>query len=71
MALDLFVPAEKVIKAPNTPKTPIFILEKNVAFTDTISPQHQNSSIEDFVNYLKTFPLRYAVIDAHEPFFAK
>lgn len=64
-----FVPAANVIKFVNTPDNPIVVIANNVAFSDIIPPQHQDSGIKDFVNFFKIYPLRYALYDVPEPFF--
>lgn len=66
-----YVLATNVVKAPNTLVSPIVIKVNNVPFIDTIPLQHQDSVIEDFVEYLKCCPLRYALSDIPDPFFPK
>lgn len=69
--LYVFAPTENVIKGPNTPKIPIFIHVNNVTFSDIILTQHQDSSIEDFVQFIKRCPLRCTFCDVLEPFYPK
>ncbi|CAI9289934.1 unnamed protein product [Lactuca saligna] len=52
-----FVPNTHVIKGSNASDSPI-IQVKNVAFSDEIPKQIANSRIKDFVNYVKSCPLR-------------
>ena len=42
-----------------------------MAFSDEIPKQFENSGIEDFVNYVKSGPLRYAFWDFSNPFYPK
>lgn len=66
-----FCSCYKYCQGSTYPDTPIAIQANNVAYSNTIPPQHQNSSIEHFVEYLKCFPLRYALSDIPNPFFSK
>ncbi|CAI9286777.1 unnamed protein product [Lactuca saligna] len=60
-----------ITKGPYAPDSTIIIQSTNVAFLDEISKQFTNSGIEDFVNYVKSCPLRYAFYDFLDPFYPK
>ncbi|CAI9292325.1 unnamed protein product [Lactuca saligna] len=45
--------------------------KNNVAFSDDIPKQFQNSGIKDFVNYVKSYPLRYVLYNLQDPFYPK
>ncbi|CAI9293284.1 unnamed protein product [Lactuca saligna] len=54
-----------------TPETPTVGHAKNVAFSDTITPQYKNLGMEDFVNFFNSCPLHYVLRDVPEPLFPK
>ncbi|CAI9285085.1 unnamed protein product [Lactuca saligna] len=66
-----FSPNTNVVKGPHAPDSPIVIQAYNVTFSDVISKQFMNSGIKDFINYVKSFPLRYAFYNFVDPFYPK
>lgn len=69
--LFVFIHAINVVKAPNTPETPIIVQPNNDTFSVNIPPQHQDLGMEDFVNFFKSCTLRYALSDVPGPFSPK
>ena len=67
--LYVYVPDPNDVRAPNTPTAPIIINANNVAFSPTIPPKLQNQGLEQFMDYLSSHPLRYALFDIVDPFF--
>ena len=63
-----FVPSALNAKAPNTPDN-IVIKPNNFAFSDVIPKQFRNQGYEDYVNFLKSHPLRYALADIPTAFY--
>ncbi|CAI9302389.1 unnamed protein product [Lactuca saligna] len=66
-----FILAGNLIKDPNTPETPIIVQANNVAFSDTIAPQHQGLGLEDFVNFFMRLLLHCPLSNVPKPFFQK
>ena len=66
--LFVYVPVPNVIRAPNNPFTPIIITANNVAFSPIIPTKFQGEGLEDFMEYLESHPLRYALSDIPDPF---
>ncbi|CAI9268605.1 unnamed protein product [Lactuca saligna] len=65
-----FGPNVNVVKGPHAHDFPIIIQANNVEFSDYI-PKHFMNSGKDFVDYVKSFPLRYPLCDFLEPFYPK
>ena len=57
-----------VVRAPNTPSTPVIITGNNVTFSPVIPSKLQGEGLEDFMAYLQAHPLRYALENIPEPF---
>ena len=68
--LYVYVQSPNVVRAPNTPTAPIVINGNNVAFSPKIPSKLQNQGLEPFMEYLQSHPLRYALSDVADPFFA-
>ena len=66
--LYVYVPDANTVRAPNTPTTPIIITANNVVFSPAIPPKLQNKGLEQFVDYLQSHPLKYALSDIVDPF---
>ena len=66
-----YTPSCHVTKAANTPDSPISIVANNVAFSTNIPSQFQNDELQDFVNYLSSCRLRYALADTPLFFYPK
>ena len=56
--LFVYVHAAVVVRAPNTPSTPIIITSNNVAFTPIIPDKLQDQGLEDFMRFLEAHLLR-------------
>ncbi|CAI9280919.1 unnamed protein product [Lactuca saligna] len=56
----VFSPDTNAVKGPHAPDTPISIQENNIAFFDIISNQYKKLGVEEFINYVKIYPLRYS-----------
>ena len=61
--LFVYVPPDAVIRAPNTPSTPLIITSNNVAFSPFIPDKLQDQDLEVFLDFLQAHPLRYAFAD--------
>lgn len=66
-----FDPNANVVKDPHAHDSPIVIQANNVDFSDVIQKYFVSIGIEDFVNYVKSYPLRYAFWDFLNPFYPK
>ena len=66
--LFVYVLDPNVVRAPNTPTTPIIITGNNVAFSPVIPTKLQGEGLEDFMAFLESHPLRYALSDIPDPF---
>ena len=66
--LFVYIPAPAVVRAPNTPSTPIIITSNNVAFSPFIPEKLRGQGLEDFMRFLQAHPLRYALCDVPDPF---
>ncbi|CAI9293507.1 unnamed protein product [Lactuca saligna] len=64
-------PNVDVVKGPYAPDSLIIIQANNMAFSDEISQQFTNSRIEDFIDYVKSFPIRYAFCNFQCSFYPK
>nr|KAJ0208943.1 hypothetical protein LSAT_V11C400176500 [Lactuca sativa] len=72
MAASLFTyssTSQRVIPAPNSPPLPIHIKATNVIFNPDIPEVHRGLGLDDFVNFLASFRLRYAISDVPSEFF--
>nr|KAJ0227715.1 hypothetical protein LSAT_V11C100035050 [Lactuca sativa] len=72
MAASLFTyssTSRRVVPAPNSPPLPIYIKATNVVFNPDIPEVHQGLGLEDFVNFLASYRLRYAISDIPSEFF--
>ncbi|CAI9277997.1 unnamed protein product [Lactuca saligna] len=58
-----------VIPAPNSPPLPIHIKATNVVFNPDIPEVHRGLGLDDFVNFLASCRLRYAISDVPSEFF--
>nr|KAJ0217090.1 hypothetical protein LSAT_V11C300105640 [Lactuca sativa] len=58
-----------VIPAPNSPPLPIYIKATNVVFNPDIPDVHRGLGLDDFVNFLASCRLRYAISDTPSEFF--
>ncbi|CAI9278042.1 unnamed protein product [Lactuca saligna] len=58
-----------VVPAPNSPPLPIYIKATNVVFNPDIPDVHQGLGLDDFVNFLASCRLRYAISDIPSEFF--
>nr|KAJ0188603.1 hypothetical protein LSAT_V11C900505350 [Lactuca sativa] len=58
-----------VIPAPNSPPLPIYIKATNVVFNPDIPEVHRGLGLNDFVNFLASCRLRYAISDVPSEFF--
>ncbi|CAI9285227.1 unnamed protein product [Lactuca saligna] len=66
-----FLPNTNVVKGPHALDSPIIIQANNVAFSDYIPKQFDNSGIEDFFDYVKSCTHRYTFCDFLDPFYPK
>ena len=66
--LYVYVLDSNVVRAPNTPTSPIIITANNAALSPAIPPKLQNKGLEPFMDYLQSHPLRYALSDIADPF---
>ncbi|CAI9287306.1 unnamed protein product [Lactuca saligna] len=62
-ALFEFSPNANVVKGPHTHDSPIVIQANNRTFYDVIPKYFVNSGIKDFINYVKSYSLRYVFYD--------
>ena len=72
MAATLFTfssTSRRVIPAPNSPPLPIYIKATNVVFNPDIPDVHRGLGLEDFVNFLVSCRLRYAISEVPSEFF--
>ncbi|KAL7592928.1 hypothetical protein Lser_V15G35435 [Lactuca serriola] len=72
MAASLFTyssTSRRVIPAPNSPPLPIHIKATNVVFNPDIPEVHRGLGLDDFVNFLASCRLRYAINDVPSEFF--
>nr|KAJ0194053.1 hypothetical protein LSAT_V11C800434070 [Lactuca sativa] len=72
MAASLFTfssTSRRVIPAPNSPPLPIYIKATNVVFNPDIPDVHRGLGLDDFVNFLASCRLRYAISDIPSEFF--
>ncbi|CAI9287307.1 unnamed protein product [Lactuca saligna] len=72
MAASLFTfssTSRRVIPAPNSPPLPIYIKATNVIFNPDIPDVHRGLGIDDFVNFLVSCRLRYAISEVPSEFF--
>ncbi|KAL7601538.1 hypothetical protein Lser_V15G27301 [Lactuca serriola] len=72
MAASLFTyssTSRRVIPAPNSPPLPIHIKATNVVFNPDIPEVHRGLGLDDFVNFLASCRLRYAISDVPSDFF--
>ena len=66
-----FAPSTNVIKGPHASDATIIIQSTNAAFLYDIPKQVVNSGIKDFIEFVKSDPLRYAFCNFLEPFYPK
>ncbi|CAI9266680.1 unnamed protein product [Lactuca saligna] len=74
MAASLFTfssTSRRVIPAPNSPPLPIYIKATNVVFNPDIPDVHRGLGLDDFVNFLVSCRLRYAISEVPSEFFPK
>ncbi|KAL7600798.1 hypothetical protein Lser_V15G22476 [Lactuca serriola] len=72
MAASLFTfssTSRRVIPAPNSPPLPIYIKSTNVVFNPDIPDVHRGLGLDDFVNFLASCRLRYAISEVPSEFF--
>nr|KAJ0201933.1 hypothetical protein LSAT_V11C600298770 [Lactuca sativa] len=72
MAASLFTyssTSRRVVPAPNSPPLPIYIKATNVVFNPDIPEVHRGLGLDDFVNFLASYRLRYAISDIPSEFF--
>ncbi|CAI9282078.1 unnamed protein product [Lactuca saligna] len=72
MAASLFTfssTSRRVVPAPNSPPLPIYIKATNVVFNPDIPEVHHGLGLDDFVNFLASCRLRYAISDVPSEFF--
>ncbi|CAI9285554.1 unnamed protein product [Lactuca saligna] len=72
MASSLFTyssTSRRVVPAPNSPPLPIHIKATNIVFNPDIPDVHQGLGLDDFVNFLDSCRLRYAISDVPFEFF--
>ncbi|CAI9292451.1 unnamed protein product [Lactuca saligna] len=72
MAASLFTyssTSRRVTPAPNSPPLPIHIKATNVVFNPDIPEVHRGLGLDDFVNFLTSCRLRYAISDVPSEFF--
>ncbi|CAI9271517.1 unnamed protein product [Lactuca saligna] len=72
MAASLFTfssTSRRVIPAPNSPPLPIYIKATNVFFNPDIPDVHRGLGLNDFVNFLVSCRLRYAISEIPSEFF--
>ncbi|CAI9261774.1 unnamed protein product [Lactuca saligna] len=72
MAASLFTyssTSRRVIPVPNSPPLPIHIKATNVVFNPNIPEVHRGLGLDDFVNFLASCRLRYAISDVPSEFF--
>ncbi|CAI9260593.1 unnamed protein product [Lactuca saligna] len=72
MAASLFTfssTSRRVVPTPNSPPLPIYIKATNVVFNPDIPEVHRGLGLDDFVNFLASCRLRYAINDVPSEFF--
>nr|KAJ0218563.1 hypothetical protein LSAT_V11C300142170 [Lactuca sativa] len=72
MAASLFTfssTSRRVVPAQNSPPLPIHIKATNVAFNPDIPDVHRGLGLDEFVNFLVSCRLRYAISDVPSEFF--
>ncbi|CAI9280499.1 unnamed protein product [Lactuca saligna] len=72
MAASLFTyssTSRRVTPTPNSPPLPIHIKATNVVFNPNIPEVHRGLGLDDFVNFLTSCRLRYAISDVPSEFF--
>ncbi|CAI9303694.1 unnamed protein product [Lactuca saligna] len=72
MAASLFTfssTSRRVIPAPNSPSLPIYIKATNVVFNPDIPDVHRGLGLDDFVKFLASCRLRYAISEVPSEFF--
>ncbi|CAI9265486.1 unnamed protein product [Lactuca saligna] len=72
MAASLFTfssTSRRVVPAPNSPPLPIYIKATNVVFNPDIPDVHRGHGLDDFVNFLVSCRLRYAISEVPSEFF--
>ncbi|CAI9295545.1 unnamed protein product [Lactuca saligna] len=72
MAASLFTfssTSRRVIPAPNSPSFPIYIKATNVVFNPDIPDVHHGLGLDDFVNFLASCRLEYAIKEVPSDFF--
>nr|KAJ0187089.1 hypothetical protein LSAT_V11C900489010 [Lactuca sativa] len=72
MAASLFTyssTTRRIVPAPNSPPLPIHIKATNVVFNPDIPEVHRGLGLDDFVNFLASCRLRYAISDVPSEFF--
>nr|KAJ0218727.1 hypothetical protein LSAT_V11C300122050 [Lactuca sativa] len=72
MAASLFTfssTSRRVVPAQNSPPLPIYIKATNVVFNLYIPDVHRGLGLDDFVNFLVSCRLRYAISDVQSEFF--
>ncbi|CAI9265233.1 unnamed protein product [Lactuca saligna] len=72
MAASLFTyssTSRRVVPAPNSPPLLIHIKATNVVFNPNIPEVHRGLGLDDFVNFLASCRLRYAISDVPSEFF--
>ncbi|CAI9280763.1 unnamed protein product [Lactuca saligna] len=61
--------SRRVVPAPNSPPLPIYIKATNVVFNPDIPDVHRGLGLDDFVNFLVSCRLRYAISEVPSEFF--
>ncbi|CAI9277999.1 unnamed protein product [Lactuca saligna] len=72
MAASLFTfssTSRRVVPTPNSPPIPIYIKATNFVFNPDIPDVHRGLGLDDFVNFLVSCRLRYAISDVPSEFF--
>ncbi|CAI9284509.1 unnamed protein product [Lactuca saligna] len=72
MAASLFTfssTSRRVVPAPNSPPLPIYIKATNVVFNPGIPYVHRGLGLDDFVKFLVSCRLRYAISEVPSEFF--
>ncbi|KAL7599228.1 hypothetical protein Lser_V15G24413 [Lactuca serriola] len=72
MAASLFTfssTSRRLVPAQNSPPLPIYIKATNVVFNPDIPDVHRGLGLDDFVNFLVSCRLRYAISDVPSEFF--
>ncbi|CAI9294845.1 unnamed protein product [Lactuca saligna] len=72
MAASLFTfssTSRRVVPAPNSPPLPIYIKATTVVFNPDIPDVHRGLGLDDFVNFLASCRLRYAISEVPSELF--